>query len=186
MTTVNKQQIIGKVISLVNNEDPNYTTKLLYVMSCETKESNRFYLSGIMMEISKENPSMINDCYSNYVQVISREELEKLNQNSQHLNQYINGIDNRSITDIIAEADNASKGRFLAILRRKFSGQCMEIKTISGEELLVFISDVCWIKVKDGICIIVIDGRSHLLDKETAKYKIKDFVTSVNLLEFVK
>ena len=43
MTTINKQQIIGKVISLVNNEDPNYTTKVLYVMSCETKESNRFY-----------------------------------------------------------------------------------------------------------------------------------------------
>lgn len=116
MTTINKQQIIGKVISLVNNEDPNHTTKLLFVTSCETKENNRFYLGGIMMEISKKDPSIINDCYSNYVQVISREELEKLNQNSQHLNRYINGIDNRSITDIIAEADNASKGRFLAIL----------------------------------------------------------------------
>lgn len=67
MTTVNKQQVIGKVISLVNNEDPNYTTKLLFVTNCETKRNNKFYLGGIMMEISKENPSIIDNCRFNFI-----------------------------------------------------------------------------------------------------------------------
>ena len=37
MTTTNEKQIIGKVISLVNNEGPNYTMKLLFITNCEKK-----------------------------------------------------------------------------------------------------------------------------------------------------
>ena len=41
MTTTNEKQIIGKVISLVNNEDPNYTMKLLFITNCEKKMNNK-------------------------------------------------------------------------------------------------------------------------------------------------
>lgn len=86
MTTVNKQQIIGKVIELVNNEDPNYTTNLLFVTSCKITNSGRFFcLGGIVFGISKENLSTIDGCYFNFFQAITVEGLEKLNQNSRNI-----------------------------------------------------------------------------------------------------
>lgn len=116
MTTTNEKQIIGKVISLVNNEDPNYTMKLLFVTNCEEKESGRFYLNGIMMEISKENPSVIDSCRSNFIQIVTAEELGKLNQNSQNINQFINGIYDHSIAEIISVLYKQSIEKFTTAL----------------------------------------------------------------------
>ena len=186
MTTVNKQQVIGKAISLVNNEDPNYTTKLLFVTNCETSEGNRFYLKGIMMEISKENPSIIDNCYSNFVQIVSAKELEKLNQNSQCINQFINGIYNHSITEIITELDGQSIEKFTAALQNKFGNRYAEIKTISDKELIAWIDTICYVTENDGDCIVVMKVKTHLMDKETKEYKIKKFVVPVTLAELIK
>lgn len=186
MTTINKQQIIGKVISLVNNEDPNYTTKLLFVTSCETKENNRFYLSGIMMEISRENPSIIDNCHSNFIQIVSAEELGKLNQNSQHINQFVNGIYDRSIAEIIAVLDKQSEGKFTAALQNKYGNRYAEIKTISDKELIAWIDTICYVTENDGDCIVVMKVKTHLIDKETKEYRIKKFIVPVTLAELIK
>lgn len=186
MTTVNKQQIIGKVISLVNNEDPNYTTKLLFVTNCETKEGNRFYLGGIMMEISKENPSIIDNCRFNFIQIVSAEELEKLNQNSQHINQFINGIYDRSIAEIIEGLDKQSIEKFTVVLQNKYGNRYAEFKTISDKELIAWIDTICYVTENDGDCIVVMKVKTHLMDKETKEYKIKKFVVPVTLSELIK
>lgn len=186
MTTINKQQVIGKVISIANNEDPNYTTKLLFVTSCETKAGNRFYLGGIMMEISKENPSVIDNCCSNFIEVVSAEELERLNQNSQYINQFINGIHDRSITEIISTLDKQSIEKFTAALQNKFGNRYAEIKTISDKELIAWIDTICYVTENDGDCIAVLKVKTHLMDKETKEYKIKKFVVPVTLSELIK
>ena len=186
MTTVSKQQIIGKVISLVNNEDPNYTTKLFFVTSCESKENNNFYLGGIMMEISKENPSIIDNCRSNFIEVVSAEELKKLNQNSQHINQFVNGIYDRSITEIISMLDKQSKIKFTIALQKKFGNRYAEIKTISNKELVVWVDTICYITEIDGDCIVLTKIKTHLMNEETEKYKIEEFTVPVTLSEIIK
>lgn len=186
MTTTNEKQIIGKVISLVNNEDPNYTMKLLFVTNCEEKESGRFYLNGIMMEISKENPSVIDSCRSNFIQIVTTEELGKLNQNSQNINQFINGIYDHSIAEIISVLYKQSVEKFTTALQNKYGNRYAEIKTISDKELIAWIDNICYVTENDGDCIVVMKIKAHLMDKETKEYKIKKFVAPVNLLELIK
>lgn len=186
MTTVNKQQVIGKAISLVNNEDPNYTTKLLFVTNCETKENNKFYLSGIMMAISKENPSIIDSCCSNFVQIVSEEELKKLNQNSQHINQFINGIYDLSIAEIIEGLDKQSIEKFTAALQNKYGNRYAEFKTISDKELIAWVDTIYYVTENDSDCIVVMKVKTHLMDKETKEYRIKKFVVPVTLSELIK
>lgn len=186
MTAINKQQIIGKVISLVNDEDLKYTMKLLLVTSCETSEGNKFYLKGIMMKILKENPSSIDNCLSNYVQIVSAEELEKLTQNSQYINQFINGIYDHSIAEIIAELNKQSIEKFTAALQNKYGSRYAEIKTISGKELIAWIDTICYVTENDDDCVAVIKVKTHLMDKETKEYRIKKFVVLVTLTELIK
>lgn len=186
MTTTNEKQIIGKVISLVNNEDPNYTMKLLFITNCEKKMNNKFYLNGIIMEISKENPSIIDNCYSNFIQIVTIEELEKLNQNSQNINRHINGIYDRSIAEIISTLCKQSIEKFTVALQNKYGNCYAEIKTISDKELIAWIDTICYVTENDGDCIVVMKIKTHLMDKETKEYKIKKFVAPVNLLELIK
>ena len=71
------------------------------------------------MEISKENPLIIDNCYSNFIQIVTIEELEKLNQNSQNINRHINGIYDRSITEIISTLCKQSIEKFTVALQNK-------------------------------------------------------------------
>lgn len=179
-------QIVGKVIALANNEDSDCVAKLLFVTKCEIKGNDRFYLNGTMMEFSNENLSVIDICRSNYVQIVTMEELEKLNQNSQNINQFINGIYDRSIAEVIAELDKQSIERFTIALQNKYGNRYAEIKTISDKELIAWIDNICYVTENDGDCIVVMKVKTHLMDKETREYKIKKFVVPVNLLELIK
>ena len=182
----NKKEIIGKVLTLVNNEEPRYTTKLLYVTDCETKSNNRVCLSGITMEIPNDNPSVVSYCCSNRIINITNEDLEKLLRHESSVNEFINCIYKDSMPVIVGRLDNVSKSKIKETLQLKYANRYAKIKTTAGNEMIVWINNILCIASENADCIVVIQITSHLFDEKTSHYKSEKFIVSVTLSELTK